>query len=351
MKKKIFLVLPIMLLLLILVACGSNETTGSNDNNGKEVSDETVPNENVEQPTDIIEVEMVTFQPPSLGAFFTPIIETHEFDLQNGVDIIFTERPPDAYNTEFASGQFKVGGSAALLSEGLRTNRGVEVSYLFNVFDFFGTVITANEEIQEIKDLENKSMAVAQSSTNYAMFQYFAQKADVDFDSIEIFNAATPALVTFAEANRADAVQLWEPAFSTLMNKNPDKYHEVDIGLDKWEEYTGVSESPYLGIAAHQDWIDENHEAISRMYKTYKDAAEWLQSNPEEAAKLIANEIPEGNADVIQNLIENNELLGLNIMPASELEESIEAVFELGLEINYFDEMPEDSVIYSEPLK
>ncbi|WP_158735886.1 ABC transporter substrate-binding protein [Alteribacillus sp. YIM 98480] len=337
-QKKLVLIL-LLALSIILTACRSSEPSdaqGDSDNSS----------ENGEVPV----VEIVTFEPPSLGAFLTPIIEEKTLDENNGIDIEFTERAPSAYNSEFASGQYKVGGSAALLSEALRMDRDVPVTYLFNLFDYWGALVTADENIQTVNDLEGKNMAAAKSTTNYAMFQYFLQKTGVDVGNINAQDAATSALMTYAEADRADAVQLWEPAYSTLTHDNPDKFHEVDFGLNKWEEYTGSENIPYLGVAAHQDWVEENKELVPKLYNTYMEAAKWTQNNSEEAAKLIAEQIPGGNADVIQGLIEDNDLLGLNVMPASEITEDIEAVFEAGLESDYLESSPDDSIIYSETL-
>jgi NitT/TauT family transport system substrate-binding protein len=348
LNKKSFLTFTMLIALLLFIsACGSSESANSGDSNGGSSDSAANKSEKEELPV----INMVTFKPPSLGAFLTPIIEDQELDKKNGIDVQFTERPPSAYNTEFASGQYKVGGSAALLSEGLRMNRGVKVSYLFNVFDYWGTVVTADENIQTVKDLEGKNMAAAKSTTNYAMFQYFAQKAGADLSKINVLNAAPAALVTYAEADRADAVQMWQPAHSVLINNSPGKFHEMDFGLDKWEEYTGTQNKPYLGIAAHQDWIKAHKELIPKLYKTYLDAANWVRENPAESADLIASKIPGGKAKVIQGLIENDDLLGMNIKPAAQMEESIKAVFKAGLESNYFEEMPDDSVIYQESLE
>lgn len=322
----------LLLILILLVFSGCSSTAGS-------------------QNVKIKEIEMVTFSPPSLGAFLTPIIEEKELDKKNNIDIKFVERPPSAYNSEFASGQFKVGGSAALLSEALRMDKGVKVTYLFNLFDFWGTVVSADKNIKTLKDLEGKDIAAAKSTTNFVMFQYFAQKSDADVGTMNILNAETSALVTYAEAGRADAVQLWEPAHSVLMNNSPGKFHQVDFGLDKWEEYTGAKSIPYLGVAAHQDWAEKNKDSIPGLYKTFKEAAEWVQANPEEASKLIAKTIPNGDPKVIKHLIENNDLLGLNVKPSQELKDDINAVFKAGLEIDYLKNKPDDSVIYSEKLE
>src|SRR5262245_59308522 len=57
---------------------------------------------------------IVIFSPPSLGALLPPVIKAQKFDEKNGLDIKFEERTPDAYATQFNSGEFKVGGSASL---------------------------------------------------------------------------------------------------------------------------------------------------------------------------------------------------------------------------------------------
>ena len=83
-------------------------------------------------------ITIVVFGFPSLGAFMPPVIKAKKLDEANGLDIEFVERQPDAYTTQFNSGEFKVGGSAALLTVGVADERGVKVKYLFNLFDFWG---------------------------------------------------------------------------------------------------------------------------------------------------------------------------------------------------------------------
>src|SRR4051812_44209143 len=69
---------------------------------------------------------IVIFSPPSLGALLPPVIKAQKFDIANGIDITFEERTPDAYATQFNSGEFKIGGSASLTTMGLADVRGVK---------------------------------------------------------------------------------------------------------------------------------------------------------------------------------------------------------------------------------
>src|ERR1700743_431291 len=115
-------------------------------------------------------LSIVVFGAPSLGAFLPPVIKAQKLDEKNGLSISFEERTPDAYTAQFNSGEFQLGGSASLLTVGLADGRGAEVTYLFNLFDFWGTVVTNKSDVKSLKDLEGKDLAAAKGTTNYVMF-------------------------------------------------------------------------------------------------------------------------------------------------------------------------------------
>src|SRR5258707_15317720 len=131
-------------------------------------------------------LSIVVFGAPSLGAFMPPVIKAKRFDAANRLDIDFAERTPDAYTAQFNSGEFKLGGSAALLTVGLADIRGVKVKYLFNLFDLWGAVVTSRPDIKTLKDLEGKQLAAAKATTNYVMFDWFAKKSGVHVSKIEV---------------------------------------------------------------------------------------------------------------------------------------------------------------------
>src|SRR3954462_5659379 len=158
-------------------------------------------------------ISIVIFSAPSLGAFMPPVIKARKLDQANGLDISFQERTPDAYTAQFNSGEFKVGGSASLLTVGLADSRGVKVKYLFNLFDYWGAVVTSRPEVKSLKDLEGKELAAARGTTNFVMFDWFARQQGVAPAKLAVVNTATPGLLGYALADRAAAVQLWEPAY------------------------------------------------------------------------------------------------------------------------------------------
>ena len=296
-------------------------------------------------------LKIVIFDFPSLGAFMPPVIKAKKLDEANGLDITFDARPPDAYTIQFNSGEYKLGGSAAVLTVGLADLRGVKVKYLFNLFDYWGGVVTSRPEIKTVKDLEGKELAGARATTNYQMFEFFAKKLGADVSKFKVVNTATPGLVSYAIADRADAVQLWEPAYTILKAKKPD-IRTLDLQLDKtWKAFAGGSATPYLGLAAHTDWIEQNPDAVKKLYATYKAAADYIVENPEDAAKIIN---PKGTAEdqqALVTLIKANERLGMNVKPAGELTKEIDAVYKAGVDVGFLQKMPSNDTVYDKPLQ
>jgi ABC-type nitrate/sulfonate/bicarbonate transport system substrate-binding protein len=296
-------------------------------------------------------ISIVVFSPPSLGAFMPPVIKAKKLDQANGLDIAFQERTPDAYTAQFNSGEFKVGGSASLLTIGLGDSRGVKVQYVFNLFDFWGAVVTSRPEVKTLKDLEGRQLAGARATTNYVMFEFFARKLGVDVAKIQVVNTATPGLVGYALADRADAVQIWEPAYTLLTAKKPS-IRTLDMAIgETWKSFAGGSRIPYLGVGAHADWAAQNPALVGKLYATYKAAAEWITKNPDEAAPLVAPGATADDVKAMASLIRSNERLAISLASAAELRKEIEGVYRAGVEIGYFPSQPSSTTIYDKPLQ
>src|SRR4029079_1100288 len=148
----------------------------------------------------LTKLDVLVFSPPSLSAFLPPIIKAERFDQDNGVDLSFPERTPDAYATQFNSGEFNIGGAGTTQLIAIADIRGVKVRYLFTLFDYWGTVVTSRDSVKTLKDLEGKEIAAARATTNYKMFEFFAKRQGVDVPKFKVVNTAPPGLVSYAIA-------------------------------------------------------------------------------------------------------------------------------------------------------
>ncbi len=296
-------------------------------------------------------LSIVIFGPPSLGAFLPPVIKAQKLDEKNGLSISFEERTPDAYTAQFNSGEFQLGGSASLLTVGLADIRGVKVTYLFNLFDFWGAVVTSRPEVTSLRDIEGKDLAAAKGTTNYVMFDWFARQLGADPAKFSVVNTATPGLVGYALADRATAIQLWEPAYTTLLSKKPG-IKTIDLRIaESWQSKTGSKNIPYLGVAAHTDWAEKNKTVIPKLYAAYKEAGEWTSAHPDEAAKLIMAKGTDDDRKAIADLIRANDRLGMNIRAAADISTEIKSVYDAGKSIAFLPSDPSAATIYNGPMK
>ncbi|MGH7121117.1 MAG: ABC transporter substrate-binding protein [Acetobacteraceae bacterium] len=274
------------------------------------------------------------------------VIKKEKFDHANGLDISFPQRTPDAYVAQFDSGEFQLGGSASVLVVGRADTLGVKVAYLFNLFDYFGAVVTQQPDIKTLADLKGKELVAAKGTTNFAMFEWFARRQSLDPSTVRVLNTATPGLLGYALANRADAVELWEPAYTLLLARKPS-IRTLDLHIDReWRKFAGSTQIPYLGVAAHRDWIAKHKDLVPPLYRTYKAAADWVVAHPEEAAPLISPNASKADMKALATLISHNERLRMNVAPASELAKEIDAVYRAGQSLGYLKKKPSSASIY-----
>jgi ABC-type nitrate/sulfonate/bicarbonate transport system substrate-binding protein len=301
---------------------------------------------------ELTKLDVLVFSPPSLSAFLPPIIKAQKFDQANGLDLSFPQRTPDAYSTQFNSGEFQIGGAGTLQLIGNADTRGIKVKYLFNLFDYWGAVVTSRDNIKTIKDLEGKEIAAARATTNYQMFEFFAKRQGVNVSSFKVVNTATAGLVSYAVADRADAIQLWEPAYTLLKAKKPG-IRTLDLNVAKtWKEFAAASPRiPYLGVAAHAEWADAHPDLVKKLYATYKAAAEWIEKHPDEAAPLMFPKSPPADQKDIASLIRAKERLGISLAGATEIRKEIEAVYRAGVDLGYLSKMPSAASIYDKPVQ
>ena len=116
---------------------------------------------------------------------------------------------------------------------------------------------------------------------SYILVYFYSVGADI----CQPGERRAPGLIGYALANRADAVQLWEPAYSILMAQKPSM-RALDPGMaNLWKKASGTDSIPYLGVAAHEDRIKKNPELVDKLYATFKEAGDWMTANPAESAK------------------------------------------------------------------
>jgi NitT/TauT family transport system substrate-binding protein len=305
----------------------------------------------VAQPaTPLPTITVSAFNPPSLGSFIPPIIKAKSLDKANGFTLEMAYKPSDTYQVDYASGHDLVGGSATFISEARRASQGVETICLFNVFDYFAAVITANPQIKIFKDLEGKEIAADTPTTIWGMGQWFLTKSGVDMSKVRVISQGSPAMVVSIQANRVDAVFVSEPTYSVIMHgPNAGQLHSVVADQVLWKRLTGLSTLPLLGVAVHKSWLARNKDQAQALYAAYKQAVDWAMANPADAARTIS-EATKLNARALEDALKSGRL-GLHVQPAVNGKDTILAALQLAVQAKQVEKVPAADAFFYTGLK
>ncbi len=295
----------------------------------------------------LTQITIGALTPPSLGAFLPPIIKDRHLDTQNGLDLRFTYSANDAYNLSYTSGQLQVGGSASLIQEALRWQQGVQSVYLFNVVDFWTGFLTKDPSIKSITDLAGKTVGMTTGSTNYALSVWYLQQAGLDISKVKVVNLTSAAMGPALEAGQVQAIDIPEPGYDTALGLDPN-LHAIPLDITGiWKRKFNTTYIPFLGVAALPDWVSSHKKEIQELYRTYKEAADFVSRNPSQAATIIARTIPGGRADVIQRLLADKQRMPLDVVPAQQIKPGLKGMLEAGLATGYIRSRPGNSFLYS----
>ncbi len=289
-------------------------------------------------------VQISSFDRPSFGHTIATLIEANGFDKKNGIRIQWVFKESRAANTDFAAGRDKVTLASALLSEANRRLEGVRAVILFNAMNLHGALLTSDPKIQSLKDLDGKTIAANTVTTNYAMFRYFAMKAGVDLKKLQVQSATTAGLAALLLAKRADAVHVWEPQYSSILHDNPGRFHMIEY-VHQWDAIHGRPQRGNLTVTAHEDWIAANRELIPKIYRAFKDLAAWLPGNYDQATKKVAEATGIAPGAIRMALMANR--YPMDVVPAADIRESINAIFRAGVESGYMKKLPDEGIIYT----
>lgn len=270
-----------------------------------------------------VPLTMVVLASPSLTAFLPPIIKAQGLDLKHGLDLTFEAKSPPAARADFAADPSLLSATATYLLDVLAVNeRGVDVVLLFSTFDYWGTVVVeADGDIASIADLADVDMAAALATAQYAMFQIAAQRSGVE--GIAAQNADTPGLLAAAQSGNYDAVQVWEPAHSVLMDAAQGRFRALDL-VGPLKASTGLDRIPFLGVAVHRSWLVENPALAEALFEVFREAAAYVNGDPS-AAAVIISEATGIDADVLEELIASPRF-ALTVEPAADSLSGYEAL-------------------------
>lgn len=211
----------------------------------------------------------------------------------------FKTAPPyeslDAYYADFLKGQFDVEGGIAE-TYAIRALAGAPIEVLATLVSMGSSLLVRDPALTAVGQLRGRTIAAPITSGRYVILRGLILKYygfDIEREA-KIISAPNPgASVTFLLAGRADAALSWEPGVSAALLRTP----ALRVLLDTRIEYrTRTGRELYqVVLAARRATVQRDAPLLRRVIAAYRDAAEFIQTQPERAAKIVGQrtDIPE----------------------------------------------------------
>jgi NitT/TauT family transport system substrate-binding protein len=301
-----------------------------------------------------IELNFAVFPFPSMSNTMADIIIAKGFDRANGITA-----KPVTYGT--AGALWAAVGKGELMAHNMGAytlpqirSEGVKIAIYSTLMRLSSEqIVTRNPAIKTFDDVKGKTLAAMVGYPEYDYLQMYARKRGFELgEQVTVINA-TPALARAQlEAGRVDAIMVWEPSATMILKSNPDA-RVILTGDDMWREVSGQPGWEGLNVI-NTDFAKANPGVLVKLFRTYQQAGEWLNTHPDEADEIISSnkynskDVPKGT---ISDAIKSGRL-HYDIQAAWDpaANRRIWDIFKLGVQYKAIKEMPTaDSVISVPP--
>ncbi|SDB02627.1 aliphatic sulfonate ABC transporter substrate-binding protein [Eubacterium oxidoreducens] len=283
MKKKLLsLLLVTGMLTGLVVGCGS--TTASNDGETSTASTEEAESDE-DATAEGASTVNIAIQPS--GAFIPLIIAREEGWLEEaladyGVEVVwndFESGPP--INESMAADLSDIGtlGDVPTVSAIAAGQDNQVISIAAEGEKAYAILTAADSDIASIADLEGKTIATTLGSTGHNLFEKALETEGLTFDNVNLINISAGDAGTVLSTGEADAVAIWEPNVTRLVENGTAKVltYGGDVGL------LGVNP-----LVADSKFVEENPEVIKVIIEQYARGVAEIENISDETLSAVA---------------------------------------------------------------
>jgi ABC-type nitrate/sulfonate/bicarbonate transport system substrate-binding protein len=257
---------------------------------------------------------VVSFPGPSISSHSKVIIKKNGFDQKRGWDLRWEIRPTsDAYYNDFVTGVYESIDFGGLHVFGNLHNRGVPLKLVQATVKWpIPVVARTSSGIKTLADLNGKKVAVGRASFAYAHLAGALSNhklnldKDTELSNVDFFQA----LPRLRRGDFDAAVLLFEHAIQ-LTREQPNDFAIVADAGAEFAKSIGVA-NIYQFQAVRSEWLEKNPGGIERVIATYRDAAEFFSSKPQEAVKLLAMPLDQQGANLAEAVGAGAYVTGVN---------------------------------------
>ena len=269
MKKSIFTLLLIIVIITVLMFVESNKKTE-------------VPG----GPTEKTTINIGSLKgPTSIGML--KIMEDNKTGKASNTYNFTVTGTPDEITAKLVKGEIDIAAIPCNLASVLykNTNGGVVVLST-NTLSVLN-ILEVGNEIKSIYDLKGKTIYTTGKGTvpEYTLM-YLLEVAGIKDEVTVEFKSEPAEVATLLQQGTAKVAMLPQPYATTVLKQNTDVRIALDIG-EEWNNLQEDNVEIITGVTVvRKEFLEDHKEAVIRFLEEYKTSTEYVNANIEKAATL-----------------------------------------------------------------
>ena len=279
MKKKLYIVVLALLLVLGLAACGGKREGSKNERK------------------DLEKITFVLDWTPNTNHTGLYVAQKKGYFEEAGLEVEIQQPPEDGATVLVASGKADFGVSfqdsmaAALVGDDALPITAVAAVIQHNTS---GIISRANEGMHRPKGMEGHSYATWNGAIELATLEQVVKADGGDFANVELIPSTVTDEVSALKTRTVDSIWIfyaWAGVKTELEGLETDYFEFADID-PVFDYYTPV-------IIANNDFLKENPDTAKAFMEALSKGYEFAIENPEEAADILCKAAPELDKELV----------------------------------------------------
>lgn len=273
MKKKISLVMTVVLLLSLLVACGSKKESEKSEEKGNS------------------KITFVLDWTPNTNHTGLYVAEEKGYFKDAGIDVEIVQPPEDGAEVLVGSNKAQFGVSFQdSMVPAINGDNPLPIEAVAAILQHntSGIISRKGEGMDTPKGLEGKKYATWDMPVEKATIKQVMEKDGGDFSKVELIPSTVTDEVSALSSKSVDAIWIfygWAGIATEVAGLETDYFAFADI--DKvFDYYTPV-------VIGNTDWMKENPDETKAFLAALKKGYEYAISNPKEAGDILLKAAPE----------------------------------------------------------
>ena len=304
MKKRILGVALIAAMAASLAACGS-ESSGTEDTSASG-TESTESTESTDAASGELTEVTIGFSSWPTNMFYYLAEEEGIFE-ENGLDVTLQEfsSTTESINA-FVGGQidFVTSPSSETISPYVQSGAFSVVLMTDKSNGCEGLISTS--DIETVADLEGKTIATQLYSVDHMFLLTLLEENGMTADDVNIVDMTIQEAGTAFIAGQCDAACIWDPYFTQAVESGGN------VLFSSADEPDLITDA----LLASQDLCDNDPDTVTAMVKSFFDAVDYWEENPDEASEIMGEKLG-GTAEDF-----NDQMAGLMIPTEEEVLEA-----------------------------